>query len=103
MRPRFWPARGFVLIGPAAILVAASFAIAAEKTASDLLPPTTIGYLEIPQPAKVLSLVLDHPLAKEIEQQPNYQKALARRDYQQFQAAVALLEDKLGMKWRPAA
>src|SRR6267142_3513019 len=75
---------------------------AAEKTALDLLPPTTVGYLEVPQPGKVAAVLLDHPLAREIEQQPAYQKALAGREYQQLQTALALVEDKLGMKWREA-
>src|SRR5262245_25326560 len=100
MRPHLLRARALVWIGAAIILVAANIASAAEKTALDLLPPTTVGYLEVPRPGKVLQVVLDHPLAREIEQQPDYQKALARREYQQFYAALAAVEGKLGMKWR---
>src|SRR5437588_5540 len=83
-------------------LAAGITASAADKTARDLLPPSTVAYLEIPQPAKVLNLLLDHPLAKEIQQTPDYQKALAGREYQQLQGAVKLVESKLGMKWRQA-
>jgi hypothetical protein len=74
----------------------------AEKTALDLLPPTTVGYLEVPKPAEVMGLLLDHPLAQEIAQHPAYRKALAGREYQQLQGALTLVEEKLGMKWRPA-
>ena len=84
------------------LLALASAARAAEKTALDLLPPTTVGYLEVPQPGKVLGVVLDHPLAREIAQQPGYQKALGGREYQQVQAALKLVEDKLGKNWRQA-
>jgi hypothetical protein len=100
MRRHVSRARALIWIWPAIFLVAANIARAAEKTALDLLPPTTVGYLEVPQPGKVLSVVLDHPLAREIEQQPDYQKALAGRKYQQLQTALKLVEDKLGMKWR---
>jgi hypothetical protein len=75
---------------------------ASEKTALDLLPPTTVGYLEVPQPGKVVGTLLDHPLSKEIIEQPAYQKALAGREYQQIHATLKLVEDKLGMKWRDA-
>jgi hypothetical protein len=86
----------------AMLLALASAARAAEKTALDLLPPTTVGYLEVRQPAKVLSVVLDHPLAREIAQQPGYQKALAGREYRQVQSALKLVEEKLGTSWRQA-
>ena len=93
---------------PLAWLVVALFAIpvaplaADEKTARDLFPSSIVGYLEIPQPRKVLDTVLDHPLAKEIEKHPDYQKALQTREYEKLLAAIKLAEDKLGMKWRPA-
>src|SRR5262249_9193963 len=83
------------------LLLAAECSIgAAEKTAADLFPPTTVGYLEVPQPSKVAGLVLDHPLAKEIANQPGYQKALQGREYRHFQAVLKMAEDKLGMNWR---
>src|SRR5438094_661782 len=91
-----------VRLGVLLALGASSTITAAEKTALELLPPTTMGYLEVPQPAKVAGLLLDHPLAKEIERQPTYQKALGGREYQQLQTALKLVEEKLGMKWREA-
>jgi hypothetical protein len=96
--------RSIVWIGLLFALVPGVFRTlaAAEKTALDLLPPTTVGYLEVPQPGKLVGLMLDHPLTKEIEQQPVYQKAMAGREYQQIQAGLKLVEDTLGMKWRDA-
>lgn len=88
---------------PLALLLAAECTIsAAEKTAAELFPPTTVGYLEVPQPSKLASVVLDHPLTKEIAAQPGYQKALQGREYQQVQAVLRVVEDKLGMNWRRA-
>lgn len=76
---------------------------AADKTAADLLPESTVAYLEIPQPGKILDTVLDHPLAEEVRNHPDYQKALASAQYEKFFAALKHVEDKLGMKWRDGA
>src|SRR5437762_1097232 len=88
---------------PLALLLTSECTIcAAERTAADLFPPTTVGYLEVPQPIKLAGLVLDHSLAKEIANQPGYQKALQGREYQHVQAVLKMAEDKLGMNWRRA-
>ena len=50
---------------------AAAEARAAEKTAGELLPASIVAYLEVPQPAGVLDLVLDHPLARQLRGSPN--------------------------------
>jgi hypothetical protein len=86
----------------AALASLVSLAAAAEKTAADLLPASVVGYLEVPEPAKLVSLVLDHPLAGEVAQAPEYEQALNSPQFQQFQAALKQLEDRLGEKW-PAA
>jgi hypothetical protein len=75
---------------------------AAEKTAADLLPASTVLYVEVPNPGKIVDIALAHPLAKEIENHPDYRRALERPEYQRFQAALKLVEEKLGMKWQPA-
>ena len=85
------------------LLLAAECTInAAEKTAAELFPPTTVGYLEVPQPGKLVSVVLDHPLTQEIANQPGYQKALAGREYEQIQAVLKVAAEKLGMNGRQA-
>lgn len=76
---------------------------AAEKSAAELLPGSIVGYAEIPQPGKLLDLVLDHPLAKQIEHTPEYQQALKAPQYEQGLALLKQVEDKLGMPWREAA
>lgn len=82
---------------------AANVATAADRVARDLLPASTVAYLEVPQPGKVLDLVLDHSVALEIQRQPDYQKALQSPDYERLRAGLKLIEDKLGMPWRQAA
>ncbi len=76
--------------------------LAQEKTAHQLMPVSTVGYVEIPQPQKLLDTVLDHPLAKEVEKLPPYQEAFNSPQYHQLMQVVGHVEDKLGMKWRPA-
>jgi hypothetical protein len=78
-------------------------AIAAEKTAADLLPASIVGYLEIRQPGKTLDVILDHPLALELQKQPPYQQALQSPQYEHVRAAVKRVEDQLGLPWRQAA
>jgi hypothetical protein len=75
---------------------------AADKTAAELLPGSVVGYAEIPQPGKLLDLVLDHPLAKQVEQTPNYQAALKNPQYEQGLALIKRFEEKMGMPWREA-
>lgn len=85
------------------LAISASWSLAADKTASQLLPASVVAYLEIPQPAKLIDSVLDHPLAKEIEAHPDYQKYLESPQYQQYQNVVKVVEEKLGLKLRAAA
>ena len=80
-----------------------SSGLAGDKSAADLLPESTVAYLEIPQPGKILDTILDHPLAEQVQKQPDYQKAIATPEYEKFLAALKLVEDKLGMKWREGA
>jgi hypothetical protein len=91
-----------IAVGLVLALNEAAAVTAAERTALDLLPPTTVVYLEVPKPAEVVRVLLDHPLSQEIAQQPTYRKALAGREYLQLQAALNLAEEKLGMKWQQA-
>jgi hypothetical protein len=85
------------------LVASVSWVSAAEKTASQLLPASVAAYVEIPQPAKLIDSVLDHPLAKEIEAHPDYQKYLQTPQYQQYQEVVKVVEAKLGMPLRTAA
>lgn len=95
------------LVCPGLLLVLAGWltaaASAADPTAADLLPASAVGYLEIPQPGKTLDLILDHPLAAQLLQTPEYQAALKTPQYERLQEALKRLEGQLGMPWRRAA
>lgn len=85
-----------------AAFAGASVVAAADRTAIDILPQTTILYAEIPNPAGVLSTILDHPLRQKIEALESYKAATKTGDYQNFLAGRTFLETMLGMKWREA-
>ncbi|HZN35395.1 MAG TPA: DUF3352 domain-containing protein [Pirellulaceae bacterium] len=76
---------------------------AAEKSAGELLPASVVAYVEVPQPAKVLDVVFDHPLARQLQQQPEYKAAQQTPQYEQLQAAIQKAEGALGQPWRKAA
>jgi hypothetical protein len=98
----FWRSTALLFVLSAAVPVTTSVA-AAEKTAQDLLPASTVGYLEIAQPGKLIDVVLDHPLAVEIEKQPEYQRLLRSPQYEQFRSLLKRFEEQLGTPWRKAA
>lgn len=79
-------------------LVSAS-GFADDRTAADLLPPTTILYAEIAQPESVLETIENHPLRKRIENLQGVRGALESKQFLQFKAAVAIVEAKLGQPW----
>jgi hypothetical protein len=102
MRNRVWGSLEWLGMVVVLLLAAECTIDAGEKTAAELFSPTTVGYLEVPQASRLAEVVLNHPLAKEIANQPGYQKALQGREYQQVQAVLKMAEEKLGMNWRRA-
>jgi hypothetical protein len=100
---------GVALLAPARAVFAqdadptkASERAAAAKTGAELLPPTTLFYVEIQRPAEVIRLILDHPLRQRLEQSPDYQKAFDTPQFKEFQAVVNAVEQRSGVQWRKA-
>jgi hypothetical protein len=78
-------------------------ALGAEKSALELLPPSTLAYLEVPAPGAVFDLALDHPLMRKIEAVPEFREALARPEWQRVEKVLAHFERTLAMDRRQAA
>lgn len=76
--------------------------LADDKSAADLLPPSTLVYAELTRPRELIGRLLDHPLWQRITAAPEYQQALQTPQYQQFQGVVTYLEQQLGVPWRQA-
>jgi len=74
----------------------------AEKTASELLPASTIAYAELSRPAELLDLILEHPLRQRVEKFDQVRQLLENPQYSQFQAVIKLVEQQIGMKWHEA-
>jgi Protein of unknown function (DUF3352) len=91
-----------LLLLTAAANCLAQDALAADKSPREMMPVSTVVYAEIPQPQKILDAVLDHPAVIEFQNHPDYKKALGADQPQHFLAVLKMVEDKLGMKWRPA-
>ena len=81
------------------LLFVAPVGIADDRTAADLLPPTTVLYAEIPQPATVLTLLDNHPLRKRIENMQGVRDAYKNKQFLQLKLAVAVVEAKLEQTW----
>ena len=81
---------------------AARAAAAAEQSAADLLPASTLFYAEVGRPKDVIGLALDHPLMKQLQQAPEYRQAMETPQFRQFREVVALVEQRAVVRWRPA-
>lgn len=75
---------------------------AAERSAADLLPSSTLLYFEVHQPKDVIRLVLDHPLRVEVEQSPTFRQALDKPQLKQLRMVIGLIEQRAQVPWRRA-
>ncbi|HZK82673.1 MAG TPA: hypothetical protein VFC46_16430, partial [Humisphaera sp.] len=85
-----------------ACLLAPSNNARAEKAAAELLPKSVAFYVEMNHPTELMDLILDHPLRKTVEQSDAYRRAIAGDGYQKFMAILGVVEERAGVKWRPA-
>ncbi|HEY2586263.1 MAG TPA: hypothetical protein VGI81_10915 [Tepidisphaeraceae bacterium] len=82
--------------------VGAARPAAAEKSAADLLPPSTLAYVEISDPKAVLSTTLDNPLRQQLEDSSAFRDAMDKPNAKKLKQVVKLIEDRAGVQWRPA-
>ena len=97
----FLPA-ALLAIAASVSMARASESAAANKSAAELLPPSTIAYAEIARPKEFLATILDHPLRAKLETTDAYRKAVLSPQLLQLAAVVSLVETQIGTKWRPA-
>ena len=93
-----------LLLGPGVARAAgtADKPAGAEKSAAELLPASTLFYAEIAEPKKLIGLVLDNPAVARVTDSPQYRAALDAPQYKEFMAALGAVEQRAGVKWRPA-
>lgn len=71
-----------------------------DRRAANFLPATTLAFVEVTQPEKLLDFLLEHPLRKKIEALPQIRAALSSQKFLQFQVIVELVESQMGIPWR---
>lgn len=75
---------------------------AAEHTAAQLLPETTVGYLEITDTAAIMAALYDHPLSLHIQEMAAWKTATKTEQYRAFLTGRKFFEIQIGSDWRPA-
>lgn len=73
-----------------------------EKPPVQLVPASSVAYFEASEPKDVISLLLDSPISKLIQRTPDYRKGIESPQYKDFLAVIGQVEDRAGVKWRPA-
>lgn len=72
------------------------------RSEAQYFPPTTALYLEVREPVKLISLVLDHPLREKIESLEPYRTAVRSDQYKKFLLGRTVVEAQVQMPWREA-
>jgi hypothetical protein len=92
----------FTAFGVVTALCPSLILLADEPHASQLLPNTTVAYLEIAQPVTILNTVLDHPLSQRVQAMDVYKKAQMSEGFRGFLTGRKFFELQIGADWRPA-
>ena len=75
---------------------------AGDMTASQLLPDTTVGYVEITDTAAIMASLYDHPVSHHIQNLDVWKTATQTEQYRAFLTGRKFLEIQIGSDWRPA-
>ena len=75
---------------------------AGEQTATQLLPETTVGYVEITDTAAIMTALVDHPLSLHIQKMEAWKTATKTEQYRAFLTGRKFFEIQIGSDWRPA-
>ncbi|MBD3675440.1 MAG: hypothetical protein HUJ26_18145 [Planctomycetaceae bacterium] len=83
-------------------LILASTQLSAVERPTEILPASTVIYVEIAQPKETIETILNHRVAEKVRAHPAYQQATQTPQYKQFQTVLKFVESQLGMKWLEA-
>lgn len=75
-------------------------AVADDRTAAEILPPTTALFVEVGHPQKVLTTFYDHELVRRVEGLDQVRAAMEKKPFLDFKAGVAVVESQVGLPWR---
>lgn len=71
-------------------------------SAANVLPPTTVLYVEAGKPSEMVEIILNHPLRKRIEASPAYQEAVPEDGLRKLRQGVAMFEAGMQQPWPEA-
>ena len=92
----------WVAAGVAPAVCPATVAVAADKSAAQLVPSTSAVFIEVTQPAALASHVFDNAIVQRVVQVPEVKAGIDNNPkLAELYAAVAVFENELGVKWRP--
>lgn len=96
----------FQALGPLVLLLGLAWspvrAKADDRTGRDILPATSVVFVEVAKPAEVIRTLTTHPLLAEITQLESYDKAMEKTDLLGLRLGVGFVEFQLGMSWKEA-
>ena len=72
---------------------------ACDLTASQLLPDTTVGYVEVTDTAAIMASLYDHPVSHHIQNLDAWKTATQTEQYRAFLTGRKFLEIQIGSDW----
>ncbi len=82
------------------VVCAAARSFGDERTPADLLPQTTMAFLEMPRPDEFLPVVEQHGLVKRLLALAPVRTAMQKNEYVAFRGVLALVEVQMELPWR---
>lgn len=84
--------------------VAAQNSLAEEHAiaAADLMPESTVAFVEITRARDIIDVILSHPGRAKVEALPQMVEAKKSKQYTAFRGGVALFEASMAMTWKDA-
>ena len=70
-----------------------------DRSAAEVFPASTIGYVEVQPPANLVNLLLNHPLREKFESLPQIKAGLKSKEFAGFLAGVGFVQFYTGMEW----
>ncbi|TWU37167.1 hypothetical protein [Novipirellula artificiosorum] len=73
-----------------------------DRSATELLPSSIVGFAQVSNLGQVMSTVIDHPLHHRIKSLPAYEAFLESEPRRQLRVAIDAFEGSMGQPWQQA-
>lgn len=75
----------------------------ADRSPTDLLPPSCVLYAELQQPGSLIDTIFDHPIRQQVESLPQWNQVTQQEQYRKFLTGRKFFELQMDMEWRDAS